>query len=134
MAITLPHGPAIGRGSINPLIRGGLGPRETNPGAPADTSRTRREARGDRPPAGLAVFEGRADPSGAQAARTTLPALRHLAQTLRRFGAPATTARTRWMFGFQRRFVRMCECEMLCPKLGPLPQTSQLAATVSTDR
>lgn len=54
--------------------------------------------------------------------------------TFTRLGAPATTARTRWMFGFQRRFVRMCECEMLCPKLGPLPQTSQLAATVTPDR
>ena len=31
--------------------------------------------------------------------------------------------------GFQRRFVRRCECEMLLPKPGPLPQTSQLAAT-----
>jgi hypothetical protein len=26
--------------------------------------------------------------------------------------------------------VRTCECEMLCPKLGRLAQTSQLAATV----
>jgi hypothetical protein len=51
-------------------------------------------------------------------------------QTFIRFGVPATTTRTRWMFGFQRRLVRTCECEMLCPKLGPLAQTSQLAATV----
>jgi hypothetical protein len=29
------------------------------------------------------------------------------------------------MFGFQRRFVRRWECEMLCPKLGLLPQMSQ---------
>src|SRR5690625_1345640 len=36
------------------------------------------------------------------------------------------------MFGFQRRLVRRCECEMLWPKPGPLPQTSQLAATVSS--
>ena len=42
-------------------------------------------------------------------------------------------ARIFWMFGFQRRFVRMWECEMLCPKPGPLPQTSQLAATVSPE-
>lgn len=48
---------------------------------------------------------------------------------LTRLGVPATTVRTRWMFGFQRRLVRRWECEMLCPKLGPLPQTSQLAAT-----
>lgn len=66
--------------------------------------------------------------------RVTLPALRHEVQTLRRLGAPLTIARTRWMFGFQRRFVRTCECEMLCPKLGAFAQTSQLAATVSPDR
>src|SRR5665647_2524442 len=33
------------------------------------------------------------------------------------------------MLGFQRRLVRRWEWEMLCPKPGPLPQTSQLAAT-----
>ena len=62
----------------------------------------------------------------------TLPALRQEVQTLRRFGvtpASPTRALTRWMFGFQRRLVRRCECEMLWPKPGPLPQTSQLAAT-----
>ena len=69
----------------------------------------------------------------AQAWRVTLPALRQEVQTFTRLGVPATTARTRWMFGFQRRFVRMWECEMLCPKPGPLPQTSQLAATVSPE-
>ncbi len=46
-----------------------------------------------------------------------------------RLREPPTIARTRWMFGFQRREVRRCECEMLLPKLGFLPQTSQLAAT-----
>ena len=61
--------------------------------------------------------------------RETLPALMHEVQTLRRFGVRPTTARTRWMFGFQRRGVRRCEWEMLLPKPGPLPQTSQLAAT-----
>ena len=66
----------------------------------------------------------------AQALRATLPALRHDVQTLSRFGVtPSTRVRTRWMLGFQRRFVRRCECEMLCPKLGLLPQTSQVAAT-----
>lgn len=53
----------------------------------------------------------------------------HEVQTLRRFGVRPTTARTRWMLGFQRRGVRRCEWEMLLPKPGPLPQTSQLAAT-----
>ncbi len=62
--------------------------------------------------------------------RVTLPALRHEVHTLRRLGAPPTTARTRWMFGFQRREVRRCECEMELPKDGLLPQTSQLAATM----
>ena len=68
--------------------------------------------------------------SGGQ--RLTLPALRQEVQTLSRFGvtpASPTSALTRWMLGFQRRLVRRCECEMLCPKPGPLPQTSQLAAT-----
>ena len=62
-----------------------------------------------------------------------MPALRHEVQTLRRFGVLPdlpTMARTRWMLGFQRRLVRRCECEMLWPKLGLLPQTSQVAATV----
>ena len=57
-------------------------------------------------------------------------ALRQAAQTFSRCGVLPTIARTRWMLGFQRRFVRRCECEMLCPKLGLFPQTSQLAATV----
>src|SRR5690625_28041 len=34
------------------------------------------------------------------------------------------------MFGFQRRLVRTWECETVLPKLGRLPQTSQVAATV----
>jgi hypothetical protein len=60
-----------------------------------------------------------------------LPAFRHEVQTLTRLGVLPITARTRWMFGFQRRLVRMWECEIECPKPGPLPQTSQLAATVA---
>src|SRR5215467_9117637 len=56
-------------------------------------------------------------------------------QTFRRLGVPDTTARTVWMFGFQRRRVRTCECETLLPKPGPLPQMSQTEATVrSIDR
>jgi hypothetical protein len=65
-----------------------------------------------------------------QTARVTLSALRHEVHTFTRFGAPLTSARTRWMFGFQRRLVRTWECETLLPKLGRLPQTSQVAATV----
>lgn len=62
--------------------------------------------------------------------RVTLPAFRHDAQTSRRLGVPLSTVRTVWMFGFQRRLVRRCECEMEFPQTGPLPQTSQVAATM----
>ncbi|NBR66843.1 MAG: DAK2 domain-containing protein [Actinobacteria bacterium] len=34
----------------------------------------------------------------------------------------------RWMFGFQRRLVRTCECDTDMPQLGPFPHTSQTAA------
>src|SRR2546423_13005091 len=61
--------------------------------------------------------------------RATLPALMHEVHAFTRFGVPPTTVRTVWMFGFQRRLVRRCECEMLWPMPGPLPHTSQLAAT-----
>jgi hypothetical protein len=37
---------------------------------------------------------------------TTRPAFRHEVQTWRRLGDPSTSARTRWMLGSQRRFVR----------------------------
>ena len=60
----------------------------------------------------------------------TLPARMHEVQTFNFFGVRPTRARTVWMFGFQRRGVRRCEWEMLLPKPGPLPQTSQVAATV----
>ena len=49
--------------------------------------------------------------------------------TFSRFGVPFTTARTGWMFGFQRRRVRRCEWLTDMPKPGPLPQTSQVADT-----
>ena len=67
----------------------------------------------------------------AQMLRVTFPALRQDVHTLRRLGAPPTRARTRWMLGFHRRLVRTWECETLLPKMGPLPQTSHTAATVS---
>ena len=54
----------------------------------------------------------------------TLPDLRHPVHTLTRLGEPSTMARTRWMFGFQRRFVRRCEWLRLMPKLGFLLQIS----------
>lgn len=43
-----------------------------------------------------------------------------------------TMARTRWMFGFQRRLVRRWECDTLFPKLGLLPHTEQMDATTLT--
>ena len=58
-------------------------------------------------------------------ALTTLPAFRHEVQTFTRLGEPLTIARTRWMFGFQRRLVRRCEWLSLMPKIGFLPHTSQ---------
>ena len=61
----------------------------------------------------------------------TLPARMHDVQTLMRFGVPAMSARTRWMFGSQRRLVRRWECETFIPKFGFLPQTSQTAAMTS---
>lgn len=59
---------------------------------------------------------------------TTLPDLMQPVQAWTRFGAPFTRARTRWMFGFQRRFVRRCEWLTAMPKPGFLPQMSQTAA------
>src|SRR3954452_14503763 len=54
----------------------------------------------------------------------------HEVQALIRRRLPgATSARTDWMFGFQRRGVRRCECDTDIPKPGPLPQTSHTAAT-----
>src|SRR5450755_3305041 len=53
----------------------------------------------------------------------------HEVHTFMRLGVRPTMARTVWMFGFQRRRVRRCECEMLLPKPGPLPHTSQTEAT-----
>ena len=61
----------------------------------------------------------------------TLPARMQEVQTLMRFGEPSMSARTRWMFGSQRRLVRRWECETFIPKFGFLPQTSQTAAMTS---
>ncbi len=62
-----------------------------------------------------------------------MPALRHDVHTFIRWRfAEPILARTVWMFGFHRRGVRRCECETDMPKPGPLPQTSQTAATSDT--
>lgn len=61
---------------------------------------------------------------------TTLPAFRQEVQAFTRLMVPgATLARTTWMFGFHRRWVRRWEWDTLIPKPGPLPQTSHTAAT-----
>jgi hypothetical protein len=59
----------------------------------------------------------------------TLPALMQEVQTFRRFGLPATVARTRWIFGSQRRLVFFFDQGTLWPKPGPFPQMSHTAAT-----
>ena len=46
-------------------------------------------------------------------------------QTFTRFGEPFTIARTRWMFGFHRRFVRRWEWLSRMPKTGFFLHTSQ---------
>ena len=61
--------------------------------------------------------------------RVTLPALMHEVQTLSRFGLPDTMARTRWMFGSQRRLVFFLDQGTLWPNPGLLPHTSHTAAT-----
>lgn len=55
----------------------------------------------------------------------------HEVQTLIRFVEPSISARTRWIFGFQRRLVRRWECETFIPKLGCFPQISHTAATTT---
>ena len=63
-----------------------------------------------------------------RAGLTTLPERRQPVHTFMRTGVAPTRARTRWMFGFQRRLVRRCECETFMPKDGFLPQISQTDA------
>src|SRR5438552_8492872 len=58
----------------------------------------------------------------------TLPALMQPVQALSRRVAPPKEARTRWMFGFQRRLVFRLEWLTELPKPGFLPQISQTAA------
>lgn len=60
-----------------------------------------------------------------------MPALIHDVHALTRFGVPLTSARTRWMFGSQRRLFRLCENVTALPNHGPLPQMSQFAAKIS---
>jgi len=58
----------------------------------------------------------------------TLPERMHDVQAWMCVEDPPTKARTRWMFGSHRRFVRRWEWLTLIPNEGFLPQTSQTAA------
>jgi hypothetical protein len=81
------------------------------------------------------LFEIRPKRSAYQrTALVTLPARMQDVHTCTRLADPPTTARIRWMFGFQRRFVRLCEWLTLIPKDGFLPHTSQTDAILSTPR
>lgn len=78
------------------------------------------------------------EPLGAQeaparraAGLVTLPDLMHPVHALTRRGVPSTMARIRWMLGFQRRLVRLCEWLTLMPKPGFLPQMSHTDAMVT---
>ena len=67
-----------------------------------------------------------------QRARWTLPERRQRVQTLTRLTSPSTTARTRWMFGFQERFVFRWEWLTLLPDSSPFAQNSQTFAMCYT--
>lgn len=58
----------------------------------------------------------------------TLPALMQLVHTFILRVERPTCTRMRWMFGFQRRFVRRWEWLTLIPKEGRLSQISQTEA------
>src|SRR6266513_3650955 len=64
----------------------------------------------------------------AQAAFFTLPARMHAAQTRTCFLTPATTARTRFRFGFHRRRRVLFAWLITFPKCGALPQNSHFSA------
>src|SRR5712671_6961279 len=64
----------------------------------------------------------------AQAAFFTLPARMHAVQTRTCFLTPATTARTRFRFGFHRRRRVLFAWLITFPKCGALPQNSHFSA------
>ena len=64
----------------------------------------------------------------AQAAFCTLPARMHAVQTRTCFLTPATTARTRFRFGFHRRRRVLFAWLITFPKCGALPQNSHFSA------
>src|SRR5712664_3249054 len=66
----------------------------------------------------------------AQAAFFTLPARMHAVQTRTCVLTPATTARTRFRFGFHRRLRVLFAWLITFPKCGALPQNSHFSAIV----
>src|SRR5712664_1240928 len=64
----------------------------------------------------------------AQAAFFTLPARMHAVQIRTCFLTPATTARTRFKFGFHRRRRVLFAWLITFPKCGALPQNSHFSA------
>jgi hypothetical protein len=66
----------------------------------------------------------------AQAAFFTRPARIHAVQTRTCFLTPATTARTRFKFGFHRRRLVLFAWLITLPYCGPLPQKSHFSAIV----
>jgi hypothetical protein len=99
--------------------------RPTLPGTVCDSG-TRERAQ----PFWLCPFRDRGNPR--QMARVTFPALRQRVQTRIRLTVPFTITRTCWMFGRNRRFVRMCEWLILLPVCGSRPQISHRRAKVRT--
>jgi hypothetical protein len=65
-----------------------------------------------------------------QAAFFTRPARMHSVQTRTCFFTPATTARTRFKFGFHRRRRVLFAWLTTFPKCGPLPQKSHFIAII----
>jgi hypothetical protein len=63
---------------------------------------------------------------------TTVPERRQRVQTLMRLVAPATTARTVWMLGWNRRGLTLWACDTVRPNAGALPQISQCFAISSS--
>ena len=145
----------VGRGHAGgPLLLGG--PASPDHGRPGGGGRLGvHPARAGAPTLGLAASArvGLWDAPGGQSARqqgrrgrqlvaagscvrrgglVTLPARMHEVQTCSRLGAPSTMARTRWMFGSQRRLVRRWEWLTFMPNEGFLPQMSHTAAIGET--
>src|SRR5450759_4750370 len=93
-----------------------------SPGAPSPPDRTKRPHDAER------ARRFRRALLGVSGQRVTLPDFRQPVHTLRRFGVPLTTARTRWMFGLHWRLVFFFDHGTLWPKPGRLAQMSHTAA------